>query len=155
MNVIICDFGTRTCGALDAFSVIYVLVSFAECARPASRHCAKLGFKMAEGDAAAGNPNQDFGEIDLTWMDKIRKMVSSDAEWEAIILKKMEEKRNREMGIETAEEPANFSVGGIFNKIKSYIPARKPDVWAGASSQTAEAKAPEMDRMGDELMESQ
>ncbi|KAH8039151.1 hypothetical protein HPB51_005327 [Rhipicephalus microplus] len=49
---------------------------------------------MAEGDASVGG-NADLGEIDLTWMDKLRKMVSSDAEWEAIILKKMEEKRNR------------------------------------------------------------
>lgn len=49
---------------------------------------------MAEGDASFGG-NADLGEIDLTWTDKLRKMVSSDAEWEAIILKKMEEKRNR------------------------------------------------------------
>ncbi|KAG0426604.1 hypothetical protein HPB47_026309, partial [Ixodes persulcatus] len=53
---------------------------------------AQGSFKMAEGEAAGGN---DFGEIDLTWTDKLRKMVSSDAEWEAIILKKMEEKRNK------------------------------------------------------------
>ncbi|KAH9369435.1 hypothetical protein HPB48_007213 [Haemaphysalis longicornis] len=49
--------------------------------------------KMAEGDASVGNA--DLGEIDLTWMDKLRKMVSSDAEWEAIILKKMEEKEEQ------------------------------------------------------------
>ncbi|XP_064456118.1 uncharacterized protein LOC135367003 [Ornithodoros turicata] len=110
---------------------------------------------MAEGDTTAGNPNQGYGEIDLTWADKLRKMVSSDAEWEAIILKKMEEKRNREMGIEPEEQPSNFSVGGIFNKIKGYIPTRKPDMWPGASNQATEAKPPEMDRMGDELMESQ
>lgn len=84
--------------------------------------------KMAEGDASVGNADQGFGgEIDLTWTDKLRKMVSSDAEWEAIILKKMEEKRNREMGIETQEEQPSVlaSVGGLFNKIKSYIPTRK------------------------------
>ncbi|KAH6937795.1 hypothetical protein HPB50_004066 [Hyalomma asiaticum] len=81
---------------------------------------------MAEGDSSVGG-NADLGEIDLTWMDKLRKMVSSDAEWEAIILKKMEEKRNREMGIETQEEQPSMlaSVGGLFSKIKSYIPTRK------------------------------
>lgn len=106
---------------------------------------------MAEGDAAGGN---DFGEIDLTWTDKLRKMVSSDAEWEAIILKKMEEKRNKEMGIESQEPPSSpFSVGGLFTKIRSYIPTRKGGT-DGGQGQAHDAMA-EVDGTRDQLMESQ
>lgn len=111
--------------------------------------------KMAEGDASVGNA--DLGEIDLTWMDKLRKMVSSDAEWEAIILKKMEEKRNREMGIEMQEEQPSVlaSVGGLFNKMKSYIPTRKGGAdFSSSQGATNADNAPAVDGSRD-VMESQ
>lgn len=35
------------------------------------------------------------GDIQLTMFDKMRRMVSTDEEWDAILLQKMELKRNR------------------------------------------------------------
>lgn len=116
---------------------------------------ARGSVKMAESDASVGNA--DLGEIDLTWMDKLRKMVSSDAEWEAIILKKMEEKRNREMGIEMQEEQPSVlaSVGGLLNKVKSYIPTRKGGADFSSSQGAANAdNVPAVDGSRD-VMESQ
>lgn len=43
--------------------------------------------------AAGGGGGLD--EIELSMADKIRRLVSSDEEWEAVLLQKMEEKRNR------------------------------------------------------------
>lgn len=45
------------------------------------------------GTGAAGAGGLD--EIELSMADKIRRLVSTDEEWEAVLLQKMEEKRNR------------------------------------------------------------
>lgn len=45
----------------------------------------------APGTGGAGG----LDEIELSMADKIRRLVSTDEEWEAVLLQKMEEKRNR------------------------------------------------------------
>lgn len=49
---------------------------------------------VAPQAGAAGGAVTD-GEIQLTMFDKMRRMVSTDEEWDAILLQKMELKRNR------------------------------------------------------------
>ncbi|XP_003741113.1 uncharacterized protein LOC100899879 [Galendromus occidentalis] len=83
--------------------------------------------------AAGGGGGLD--EIELSMADKIRRLVSSDEEWEAVLLQKMEEKRNREQGIETPQPTATpmqqaaaiggalgNRVTGLFGKAKGMVP---------------------------------
>ncbi|EEC19732.1 hypothetical protein IscW_ISCW014703 [Ixodes scapularis] len=58
------------------------------------------------------------------------------------------------MGIESQEPPSSpFSVGGLFTKIRSYIPTRKGGT-DGGQGQAHDAMA-EVDGTRDQLMESQ
>ncbi|OQR76954.1 hypothetical protein BIW11_07438 [Tropilaelaps mercedesae] len=88
------------------------------------------------GTAAAGATGAGgLDEIELSMADKIRRLVSTDEEWEAVLLQKMEEKRNREAGVENPIPSATpmqqaaaiggalgNRVTGLFGKAKGMVP---------------------------------
>lgn len=98
----------------------------------------QLDQTMAAGGApAAAAPGGGGGldEIELSMADKIRRLVSTDEEWEAVLLQKMEDKRNREAGIDPGVPPATpvqqaaaiggalgNRVTGLFGKAKGMVP---------------------------------
>ena len=55
------------------------------------------GLEQVSGGVAAPAAGGGGGldEIELSMADKIRRLVSSDEEWEAVLFQKMEDKRNR------------------------------------------------------------
>jgi len=82
------------------------------------------------------------GDIQLTMFDKMRRMVSTDEEWDAILLQKMELKRNREQGLpDPPQQPFSIGgavgnvgaaigdkVGGVLTKAKGAIPVQLPSM---------------------------
>ncbi|XP_003737601.1 uncharacterized protein LOC100904833 [Galendromus occidentalis] len=82
------------------------------------------------------------GDIQLTMFDKMRRMVSTDEEWDAILLQKMELKRNREQGLpDPPQQPFSIGsavgnvgaaignkVGGVLTKAKGAIPVQLPNM---------------------------
>lgn len=56
---------------------------------------APTGVPVATNAAPQAGSAVPDGEIQLTMFDKMRRMVSTDEEWDAILLQKMELKRNR------------------------------------------------------------
>lgn len=60
------------------------------------------------------------------------------------------------MGIETEEPSSSFSVGGLLNRIKSFLPTRKGGAdFSGSSQGPGRDTMPDMDGTRDQLMESQ
>ncbi|XP_022651288.1 uncharacterized protein LOC111269085 [Varroa jacobsoni] len=103
---------------------------------------APTGVPVATNAAPQAGSAVADGEIQLTMFDKMRRMVSTDEEWDAILLQKMELKRNREQGLpDPPQQPFSIGgavgnvgaaigskVGGVLTKAKGAIPVQLPSM---------------------------